>query len=71
MSASGTVCLNGCAGWLGGENPNRPNGPWRRCYQCGGLWDKDDNDLLATMPELVKPKGSFYNRYADGTYDRD
>ena len=35
-----------------GSNPNRPNGPWHRCWWCGALWDNDENDLLIAMPDL-------------------
>ena len=55
-------CLNGCVGAKGGDNPNRPNGPWYRCYQCGGLWDRDKQDLLALYPDLRQPVGSEYNQ---------
>jgi hypothetical protein len=36
-----------------GSNPNRPNGPWFRCWQCGALWDRDRNDLLLQIPLLA------------------
>ena len=28
-----------------GCNPNRPNGPWVRCYICGSLWDNDHTPI--------------------------
>ncbi len=42
-----------------GSNPNRPNGPWYRCWLCGALWDKDYNDLLVEFPELVLSKDAL------------
>jgi hypothetical protein len=36
-----------------GTNPNRPNGPWFRCWQCGALWDRDRTDLLSLVPVLA------------------
>ena len=36
-----------------GCNPNRENGPWIRCFECGALWDRDGRDLLPTHPDIV------------------
>lgn len=56
MSEWGPFCA--CALRLyryNGARPHMKDGEpgWVRCWTCGGLWDRNGNDVLATWPDLA------------------
>src|SRR5690349_17043098 len=52
MNDLGPFC--DCTPRIYGYNPGRPHMQrgepgWTRCWTCGGLWDRDGNDVLAPL----------------------